>query len=124
MLAAHGPEHGHHAVVAAPEAMATASAMGGHDIGGMMSGGMAAAHLLAALLCGLWLSYGERAAFRLLRAVAGWFVAPLRLALLLPTPSHRPRVRPRRIHRARPLPRFLLVHALTSRGPPSGCAVL
>lgn len=33
------------------------------------SSGMLAAHLLAALLCGLWLAYGERAAFALLRAV-------------------------------------------------------
>ncbi|CAM5741293.1 hypothetical protein SALBM311S_01238 [Streptomyces alboniger] len=45
---------------------------------------MLAAHLLAALLCGLWLAYGEKAAFRILRAVAGWLAAPLRLLLALP----------------------------------------
>lgn len=43
----------------------------GHETGGASSFGMLAAHLLAALLCGVWLAYGERAAFRTLRAVAG-----------------------------------------------------
>lgn len=37
--------------------------------GGSSSFGMLAAHLLAALLCGLWLAHGEKAAFRILRAV-------------------------------------------------------
>lgn len=41
-----------------------------------MSFGMLAAHLLAALLSGLWLAYGERAAFGILRTVAGWLAAP------------------------------------------------
>ena len=50
-------------------------------MGGTSSFGMLAAHLLAALLCGLWLAHGERAAFRILRAVAGWLAAPLRLLL-------------------------------------------
>ncbi|QDQ14182.1 hypothetical protein [Streptomyces spectabilis] len=95
----------------------------GHDMGGMSPLGMLAAHLLAALLCGLWLAYGERAAFRIGRAVAGWLVAPLRLAFRLPPPPHRPRLRPRRDHRARRLRRLLLVHTITSRGPPLGIAV-
>ncbi|WP_328873061.1 hypothetical protein OHT76_24815 [Streptomyces sp. NBC_00287] len=84
--------------------------------------GMLAAHLLAALLCGLWLAYGEKAAFRILRAVAGWLAAPLRLLLDLPVPQERPRLRP---DRSRPhrVPRLLLVHAITSRGPPVGLAV-
>ncbi|BBC35413.1 hypothetical protein SGFS_067070 [Streptomyces graminofaciens] len=90
--------------------------------GGSSSSGMLAAHLLAALLCGLWLAYGECAAFRLLRAVAGWLAAPLRLPLAVPAAPHRPRRRvSRRSDRA---PRqFLLVHAITSRGPPAGTAV-
>ncbi|MFD5700788.1 hypothetical protein [Streptomyces lasiicapitis] len=96
----------------------------GHDMGGMSPLGMLAAHLLAALLCGLWLAYGERAAFRVGRAVAGWIVAPLRLALRLPPPPHRPRLRPRRDFRARNARRLLLVHAITSRGPPLGIAVI
>ncbi|MFD9907597.1 hypothetical protein [Streptomyces sp. NPDC059063] len=97
---------------------------GGHDMGGMSPLGMLAAHLLAALLCGLWLAYGERAAFRIGRAVAGWLVAPLRLALRLPPPPHRPRLRPRRDHGARNARRLFLVHAITSRGPPHGIAVI
>ncbi|MHC0429121.1 hypothetical protein ACX6XY_02885 [Streptomyces sp. O3] len=102
---------------------ADAMASVGHDMSGLSSTGMLAAHLLAALLCGLWLAYGERAAFRILRALTGWLFAPLELALRLPTPPHRPRVRARRWHSSRALRQFLLVHAITSRGPPVGTAV-
>ncbi|MCW8102749.1 hypothetical protein [Streptomyces tauricus] len=93
-----------------------------HAMDGTSSLGMLAAHLLAALLCGLWLAYGERAAFRILRAVAGRLAAPLRLLLALPTPPHRPRIRVRRGSCDRSPRRFLLVHAITSRGPPVGSA--
>ncbi|MCQ4211290.1 hypothetical protein [Streptomyces longispororuber] len=97
----------------------------GHDMGGIPSAGMVAGHLLAALLCGVWLAHGERAAFRILRALAGWFVAPLRLAaLLLPMTPHRPRVRGRRTGTVRRPRRLLLVHAITSRGPPGHPAVV
>ncbi|MEV6397672.1 hypothetical protein AB0M39_23360 [Streptomyces sp. NPDC051907] len=89
----------------------------------MSSTGMLAAHLLAALVCGLWLAHGERAAFRILRSVSGWLVAPLR-GLLLAAPPHRPRLRVRRVRRVRAPRRLLLVHAITSRGPPSGIAVV
>ncbi|KUO05493.1 hypothetical protein [Streptomyces caeruleatus] len=96
----------------------------GHDMAGMSSLGMFAAHTLAALLCGLWLGHGERAAFRILRAVAGWLAAPLRLSLALPVPPTRPRPRPRR-GRSDRAPRLLpLVHTITSRGPPPGIAVV
>ncbi|QFR02836.1 hypothetical protein F9278_26860 [Streptomyces phaeolivaceus] len=88
------------------------------------SSGMFAAHLLAALLCGLWLAYGERAAFGLLRAVAGWLAAPLRLSLALPVAAERPRPRVRRGRSDRSPRRLLLVHAITSRGPPAGTAVI
>ncbi|MFD4564952.1 hypothetical protein ACFWOX_11125 [Streptomyces sp. NPDC058467] len=103
--------------------------MGSIDVGHMGSGGtssfgMLAAHLLAAFLCGLWLAYGERAAFRILRAVAGRLAAPLRLLLALPTPPHRPRIRVRRGFSHRAPRRLLLVHAITSRGPPAGPAVV
>jgi len=54
-------------------------------------------HLLAALLCGLWLAHGERAAFRVLRAAAGRLAAPLRLLLALPATPDRPRIRVRRL---------------------------
>ncbi|MFI1564998.1 hypothetical protein ACH4ZX_18430 [Streptomyces sp. NPDC020490] len=91
--------------------------------GDSSSFGMLAAHLLAALLCGLWLAYGEKAAFRILRAVAGWLAAPLRLLLVvLPAVPDRPRPRVRR-HAPDRAPRLLLVHAITHRGPPVGTAV-
>ncbi|MFE2062515.1 hypothetical protein ACFXDH_08925 [Streptomyces sp. NPDC059467] len=92
-------------------------------LGGTSMTGMYAAHLVAALVCGLWLGYGERVVFRLMRAVAGWLAAPLRLVLALPALPRRPRalVRRRRTHRG---PRRLhLVHAITSRGPPHTFAV-
>ncbi|MGW0575002.1 hypothetical protein ACWD25_03350 [Streptomyces sp. NPDC002920] len=97
--------------------------MGDMSTAGLFSSslGMLAAHLLAALLSGLWLAYGERAAFRILRAVAGRLAAPLRMLLALPQPPDRPRVRIRR-RRSQRAPRLLLVHAITSRGPPVGCA--
>jgi hypothetical protein len=93
------------------------------DMDGTSSPGMLTAHLLAALLCGLWLAHGERAAFRILRAVAGRLAAPLRLLLALP--AHRT---VRASGRAAPVPDraprlLLLVHAITSRGPPLGTAV-
>ncbi|WP_406121153.1 hypothetical protein [Streptomyces sp. NBC_00989] len=91
---------------------------------GTSSPGMLTAHLLAALLCGLWLAHGERAAFRVLRAVAGRLVAPLRLLLALPVPPHRPRLRPCRPRSERAPRLLLLVHAITSRGPPPGTAVV
>ncbi|NEA97657.1 hypothetical protein G3I78_00970 [Streptomyces sp. SID13726] len=85
--------------------------------------GMYAAHLIAALLTGFWLAYGERAAFRILRAVAARLVAPLRLLLALPATPHRPRLRARR-PRSQRAPRLLLLgHAITHRGPPPGTAV-
>ncbi|MGW0834861.1 hypothetical protein [Streptomyces prunicolor] len=90
---------------------------------GTSSPGMLTAHLLAALLCGLWLAHGERAAFRVLRSVAGRLAAPLRLLLALPVPPHRPRFRPRRSRSDRAPRLLLLVHAITSRGPPLGTAV-
>ncbi|MEU3145258.1 hypothetical protein [Streptomyces sp. NPDC006999] len=94
-----------------------------HGMGGMSSAGMLAAHLLAALLSGLWLAHGERAAFRILRALAGWLVAPLRLVFRLPSPPHRPRVRSRRARTDRGLRQLLLTHAIATRGPPAGTAV-
>ncbi|MFF5013596.1 hypothetical protein [Streptomyces sp. NPDC001165] len=95
----------------------------GHDMAGTSSTGMLLAHLLAALLCGLWLAYGERAAFRILRAMAGRLFAPLRLLLRPPAPPHRPHVRVRRAESDRAPRRLLLTHAITSRGPPAGTAV-
>ncbi|MEU5309436.1 hypothetical protein [Streptomyces sp. NPDC021562] len=93
-------------------------------LGGTSMTGMYAAHLVAALVCGLWLGYGERVVFRLMRAVAGWLAAPLRLVLALPALPRRPRALVRR-RRTRRWPRRLhLVHAITSRGPPLSFAVV
>ncbi|MFF1439510.1 hypothetical protein [Streptomyces sp. NPDC058295] len=91
--------------------------------GGSSSFGMLAAHLLAALLCGLWLAHGEKAAFRILRALAGRLAAPLRLLLAVPVTPDRPRVRFRRRRSARAPRLLLLTHAITTRGPPPGTAV-
>ncbi|MFD8822039.1 hypothetical protein ACFV1C_06740 [Streptomyces sp. NPDC059605] len=68
----------------------------GHDMAGMSSTGMLAAHVLAALLCGVWLARGERAAFQVLRAVASRLLAPLHPLLTAPLPAPRRRLRPRR----------------------------
>ncbi|MFJ8081811.1 hypothetical protein ACIQ6Y_14475 [Streptomyces sp. NPDC096205] len=98
----------------------------GHSMdggGGASSFGMLAAHLLAALLTGLWLAHGERAAFRILRAVAGWLAAPLRLLLALPLAPYGPRPGALRPRSDRAPALRLLVHAITSRGPPLGTAV-
>ncbi|MEW2546191.1 hypothetical protein AB0910_10530 [Streptomyces sp. NPDC047002] len=89
---------------------------------GMSGTGMLAAHLLAALVCGLWLAHGERAAFRLARVVAQWLRAPLHL----PAP-HSARV-PERPGCAVPhepaAPRpLLLTYCVITRGPPARSAV-
>ncbi|WP_406007424.1 hypothetical protein OG440_15605 [Streptomyces sp. NBC_00637] len=94
----------------------------GEGVAGTSSFGMLAAHLLAALLCGLWLAHGEKAAFRILRAVAGRLAAPLRLLLALPVTPDRPRVRFRRRGSVRAPRLLLLTHAITTRGPPLGAA--
>ncbi|MFF3851251.1 hypothetical protein [Streptomyces sp. NPDC002328] len=92
--------------------------------GDAASFGMLAAHLLAAVLCGLWLAHGERAVFRVLRAAAARLSAPLRMLLALHVPVRRPSVRRRRAAYRSPLARFLLCYAVTSRGPPVGAAVV
>ncbi|MFM9610455.1 hypothetical protein [Streptomyces niveiscabiei] len=104
---------------------------GGHDGMGApltdastASYGMLLAHLLAALLCGLWLAYGERAVFRALRAVGAWLAAPLRLVLAVAVPPEFPRPLWRRGRSGRTPVQRLLVHSLTSRGPPRGRAAV
>ncbi|MFJ5551814.1 hypothetical protein [Streptomyces sp. NPDC093225] len=124
-MGATGGDGMHDTASAASSAAAAVLPSAGHDMAGTSSIGMLAAHLLAAVLCGLWLAYAERAAFRLLRAVAGWLRAPLRLLFGLFTPiPPRPRPRVRRTRDRHVLRRLLLVHAITSRGPPTGTAVL
>ncbi|MDI3403150.1 hypothetical protein [Streptomyces cavernicola] len=82
--------------------------------------GMLAVHVLAALVCALWLARGEAAFFQLLAAVDSLAFAPLRLlltAVRLPLPprlTRRPRPRP--VARARAA---VLAYAVTRRGPPA-----
>ncbi|MGW5652930.1 hypothetical protein [Streptomyces humi] len=92
-------------------------------MGGSASYGMFAAHLLAAILCGLWLAYGERAFFSVLRAAATRLVAPLRMLLAGPAPLPRPLAGRRRATDVPAPARLLLCCSLTSRAPPTGAAV-
>ncbi|MEU9864519.1 hypothetical protein AB0D99_26955 [Streptomyces sp. NPDC047971] len=84
---------------------------------GHSSLGMIAAHLLAALVCGVWLARGEAAFFALARTIGALAFTPLRLLLAvvrvpeLPHPV-RPRPRTRRLHGV------VLAHTLSRRGPP------
>ncbi|AWW40951.1 hypothetical protein [Streptomyces cadmiisoli] len=86
--------------------------------------GMLAVHLLAALLCGLWLALGEGAAFRVLRALAARLAAPLRLLRRPPVPKSRPRP-PAPGARSERVPwRLAVPRALTTRGPPAPAAAV
>ncbi|NJQ04191.1 PE-PGRS family protein [Streptomyces lonarensis] len=120
------PDHDHAAALAA-----SASDHGGHAVHaasalpGSHSGAMLLGHVLAAVLSGLWLAWGERAACSLLAQVGPWLLGPL-WALLGPlfvpaAPPARPGV-----VLDRPLPPLrtrLLLHAVISRGPPPAGAV-
>ncbi|GAA2083524.1 hypothetical protein GCM10009801_44010 [Streptomyces albiaxialis] len=121
--------HGAHAGHATADMTGAADMAGGAAHHGMSSSGMLAAHLLAALLAGLWLAHGERAVFRLGRACGSVLLAPLRWSagrpvVHAPAPADPPPRRTRRDHEV-PGPRpLLLVHVITSRGPPCGTAVV
>ncbi|WP_089103643.1 hypothetical protein [Streptomyces hyaluromycini] len=107
-------------------AHAITGAQHAHGMAGMSGTatyGMFAAHLLAAVLCGLWLAYGERAVFRVLRAAATRLVAPLRMLLAGPAPLPRPLAGRRRATDVPAPARLLLCCSLTSRAPPTGAAV-
>ncbi|MES4903650.1 MULTISPECIES: hypothetical protein [unclassified Streptomyces] len=112
--------HAHH-MAHAHDAMASAPLPGGQGYGAL---GMWSAHLLAALLCGMWLSGGEQAAFRLVRTLAVGLFAPL-LSLLYGAPRvpARPRVQAGRPGGPQRLRLLLLAHVIATRGPPPGAAV-
>ncbi len=97
----------------------------GHDMAAMTgtaSWGMLAAHVVAALLCGLWLARGEHAAFQVLRSLADRFRLPLALfEALRPLPSAPPGSATDRS--ATPPRSRLLVHTRVTRGPPWEIAV-
>lgn len=83
--------------------------------------GMLLAHVLAALLCGLWLWRGERAAFRLGRALGAAVFVPLRTALrgLAAGAWRPPRLCPMAAFRLRRPRQIFLRHVLVGRGPPA-----
>ncbi|WP_225798810.1 hypothetical protein [Streptomyces sp. NK15101] len=81
--------------------------------------GMLAVHLLAALLCGLWLARGEAAFFTLARAALAYAFTPLRLLRALVPVTAAPRRPVRRARREALRPHaVVLAHALSRRGPP------
>ncbi|OPF74705.1 hypothetical protein VT50_0226365 [Streptomyces antioxidans] len=82
--------------------------------------GMAMVHLLAALICGLWLWRGERAVFRLGRALAALLFVPLVLVLrILGASATPPPAWPSAPATARRLRGALLRHVILRRGPPA-----
>ncbi|MFD3725266.1 hypothetical protein [Streptomyces sp. NPDC058671] len=101
---------------------ATASGAGmGADLGTATASGagMLAVHLLAALLCGLWLARGEAAFFTLARAALAYAFTPLRLLSARVRVPDAPRRPVRGTRRAAHRPHtVVLAHALSRRGPP------
>ncbi|MFB7592694.1 hypothetical protein [Streptomyces sp. NPDC056169] len=81
--------------------------------------GMLAVHLLAALLCGLWLAHGEAAFFTLAEAALAYAFTPLRLLCARVRVPEAPRgpVRRTRGHAHRPHT-VVLAHTVSRRGPP------
>ncbi|KUJ69698.1 hypothetical protein ACZ90_09855 [Streptomyces albus subsp. albus] len=113
--------HPHHQAVV-PGSGAAMAMPGMHH--GHSAVGMWAAHLLVALLCGIWLSGGERAAYRLGRTLAVRLFAPVLLLFTeVPLPAGPARVRPDRRRAGQRLRRLLLAHVIATRGPPPGFAV-
>ncbi|MFC9705776.1 hypothetical protein ACFTWD_34365 [Streptomyces sp. NPDC056943] len=106
-----------------PHAMAAMA--GAHDTtmsaGAAMDSdpGMLAVHLLAALLCGLWLAHGEAAFFTLAEAALAYAFTPLRLLFARVRVPDAPRgpVRRPRGHAHRPHT-VVLAHTVSRRGPP------
>ncbi|MFB6836006.1 hypothetical protein [Streptomyces sp. NPDC056361] len=81
--------------------------------------GMLAVHLLAALLCGLWLAHGEAAFLTLAGAALAYAFTPLRpltVRVAVPDAPRRPHRRQRR--NARRPHTVVLAHTLSRRGPP------
>ncbi|MEU3355383.1 hypothetical protein [Streptomyces sp. NPDC037389] len=102
-----------------------------HGMGGGMDGmsmsmhaghgalGMWSAHVLVALICGLWLSGGEQAAFRLGRTITARLRGPLVLLFRdVPARPRPPRVRAGFGRAAQRLRQLLYAHVLATRGPP------
>ncbi|MFI9204296.1 hypothetical protein [Streptomyces sp. NPDC053048] len=101
------------------DGMAMSGMHGGHGALGMWS-----AHILVAVVCGIWLSGGEQAAFRLGRAIGARLFAPLLLLFHdVPARPGPPRVRAALAPAAQRLRELLYAHVLARRGPPACVAV-
>lgn len=82
--------------------------------------GMWSAHVLVAVVCGIWLSGGEQAAFRLGRTIGARLRAPLLFLFHdVPARSGPPRIRADRSRAAQRLRRLLYAHVIATRGPPA-----
>lgn len=105
------------------DVLSTAYTVALHDGHGGL--GMWGAHLLVALVCGVWLCGGEQAAFRVGRAITVWLFAPLcvlfRDTAPGPQPEHGRSAASHDEHRPRSL---LLVYVIATRGPPPRVAVI
>ncbi|MEU1818152.1 PE-PGRS family protein [Streptomyces roseifaciens] len=86
--------------------------------------GMWTAHVLVAVICGMWLAGGEQAAFRLARTLRSSLFTPfLVLFRTGAAPSGPPRIRADRSRAAQRLRQLLYAHVLATRGPPARVAV-
>lgn len=82
--------------------------------------GMWSAHVLVAVVCGIWLSGGEQAAFRLGRTIGARLRAPLLFLFHdVPARSDPRRIRADRSRAAQRLRRLLYAHVIATRGPPA-----
>ncbi|MET9673661.1 hypothetical protein ABZY68_11285 [Streptomyces sp. NPDC006482] len=108
------------AAMTSTEATTSMGATGAMESMASMGTGMLTVHLLAALLCGLWLAHGEAAFFTLARAALAYAFTPLRLLLARVHVPDAPRRGPvRRAHGNAHRPHtVVLAHTLSRRGPP------
>ncbi|MFC9246505.1 hypothetical protein ACFT7S_21680 [Streptomyces sp. NPDC057136] len=104
-----------HSGVGGMEAEMSMAGSGGHGDGGML-----AAHLLAAVVCALWLARGEAAFFALARTVDALAFTPLRLLLTAVRLPDAPQLPSGARTRARNSLSHgvVLAHSLSRRGPP------
>ncbi|GAA2712048.1 MULTISPECIES: hypothetical protein [Streptomyces] len=129
-LPAPGPGHDMADMAGTGSDMSGMSGMSGMGMPGMSHAGhgalgMWSAHVLVALVCGIWLAGGEQAAFRLARTVRARLRAPLLLILhVIPVRPGPPRVRAGLAHAVQRLRQLLYAHVLPTRGPPARIAVV